>query len=229
MTSANLRRAEEALDPVALERQPESRAVGTHRGTSMRRRRLLIDPTVTCGDDDARDEALQIPLPGTESRFVEIVQVEYERLLGRGEDAEVAEMGVAADRHIRVGGGLTREVGRLQGRGAAEESERVLHHPLDPQRDQVRQSPLVLAVQDAERVPIRVGSVLGVRAAGEDLPSGSARFIAILVGGHVGVLETQAPWYSSHGQKLTSRPGAANHLIRVILTCRAASQAATIG
>jgi lauroyl/myristoyl acyltransferase len=91
------------------------------------------------------------------------------------------------------------------------------------------QSPGVLAIEDAERVAIRVGSVFGVRASGEHLPSGSARLIAVLVGGHFGVLETQAPWYSSHGQKVTSSSGAANHLIRVILTRRAASQAAAIG
>ena len=46
--------------------------------------------------DDAGDEPFDVPLPRRDGRLVEIVQVEYELPLGRGEEAEVADVRVAA-------------------------------------------------------------------------------------------------------------------------------------
>jgi hypothetical protein len=98
-------------------------------------------------------------------------------------------------------------VGSPACRGAAEEAERILQHPLDPQGDEEGNPACVLTVEDGERVSIGAGTVLRVRAAAQCLPSESAGVVAILVGGDVRVLEAQPSRNSSHGAKVASRRG----------------------
>ncbi len=56
-----------------------------------------VEPAGSAGDDDARRETLDIPLERTMERLVEVVDVEDEVPLGRCEEAEVGEVGVAAE------------------------------------------------------------------------------------------------------------------------------------
>ena len=78
--------------------------------------------------DHAGGEALHVPLPGTGERLVEIVAVEDELALGRAEDAEVGEVGVAADLGVQARARGAREVGGHDQGGAPEEGEGRDHH-----------------------------------------------------------------------------------------------------
>ena len=55
------------------------------------------------GDGDAGGEALHVPLPRSGQRLVEVVRVEDEGPLGRGEQAEVGQVGVTAGLDDDVG------------------------------------------------------------------------------------------------------------------------------
>ena len=54
---------------------------------------------MTPGDDDARDEPLEVPFPWGRQRLVEIIDVEDDISLRRGEAAEIQQMSVAASLH----------------------------------------------------------------------------------------------------------------------------------
>ena len=57
------------------------------------------------GDPHARHEPAQVPLPRARVRLVEVVEVEDEVALGRGVEAEVAQVGVTADDRSDARGG----------------------------------------------------------------------------------------------------------------------------
>ena len=63
---------------------------------------LVLDrvAVVLGGDQHARRQALDVPLPGTRQRLVEVVEVEHQPPLGRGEHAEVRQVRVAATLHL---------------------------------------------------------------------------------------------------------------------------------
>ena len=113
-------------------------------------------------DDHARGEPLDIPFPGPGQRFVEVVGVEDERPFGRGEQSEVAEVGVTAglDQNVRAGRGP--EVERHHGRGPAVVGERRLSHPLVADGNEVLQPLCLLAGQDRDRVAAGGGFEGGV-------------------------------------------------------------------
>ena len=77
---------------------------------------------------DARGEALDVPLPRRGDRLVEVAHVEDEPPLRRREDAEVAEVRVAAGLHVDLGMRQVREVPRHDHRRAAQERERRSEH-----------------------------------------------------------------------------------------------------
>ena len=80
------------------------------------------------GDDDARGEPLDVPLPGPRQRLVEVVGVEHERPLGRGEQPEVGQVGVAAGLDDDVGPRRGGEVeGHHRGRAAVVGEGRLGH------------------------------------------------------------------------------------------------------
>ena len=79
------------------------------------------------------------------------------RPLGRREEAEVREVGVAARLHDDVGPGRRREVGCHHRRRAAVVGEGRLGHARVPQRDQVGQPIRLLSRQDGDRVPAGAG------------------------------------------------------------------------
>ncbi len=83
---------------------------------------------MTSGDDNAGREPLNVPLPGRPQGFVEIVDVEEDVALGRGETAEVHQVSVAAGLDAKSGRRRRRQIGRHDCRGPAIEGERRLGH-----------------------------------------------------------------------------------------------------
>ena len=79
----------------------DPQAVGPDRGLGGRPRRGVVEPGVPAGDHDARRQPLDIPLPRPGQRFVEVVDVEDQVPLGRGEEAEVEQVGVVPQRRVR--------------------------------------------------------------------------------------------------------------------------------
>ncbi len=74
-------------------------AVSGHRAHGRGLDLLLLEAALAAGHDDARREALQVPLPGAGQGLVEVVDVEDLGARGRGVGAEVREVGVAAELH----------------------------------------------------------------------------------------------------------------------------------
>ena len=52
---------------------------------------------VAGGNHHAGGQALEVPFPGAREGLVEVVDVEHQRALGRGEEPEVGQVGIAAD------------------------------------------------------------------------------------------------------------------------------------
>ena len=113
---------------------------------------LAADAVFAGGDREAGGEPLDVPLPRPRQRLVEVVEVEDEAAVGRREDAEVGEVGVAAGLDPQAGGGRCREIGRHHGGGAAEEGERRGRHPAVADRDQLRDPGDRLSLEDRDGV-----------------------------------------------------------------------------
>ena len=122
---------------------------------------------------EARGEALDVPLPGTGQRLVEVIDVEHQLPFRRTEQSEVRQVGVAAQLHRHARSRGRREVGRHDQRAAAIERAGRHEHSSIPDRDQLRQPTRGLLLQQGDRVrtigarlPFRVGRP------GRKLPSG---------------------------------------------------------
>lgn len=63
----------------------------------------------------------------------------------------------------------------------------------------------MLTIEDAERIAVGMGTVLGVCLSRESLSSLPAGFVAFCVCCDVLVLEAQPSGYTVHGQKVASR------------------------
>ena len=89
------------------------------------------EPVVPGGDLEAGRKALDVPLPRPRDRLVEVVDVEDELALGRLEEAEVHEVGVAAE--LSAQPALRRPVqirGHEQRPAAIERARRDEHAPI---------------------------------------------------------------------------------------------------
>jgi len=82
----------------------------------------------------------------------QVVQVEQQRPLRRGERAEVRQVSVAAELGIQPGHRGLAEVGRHDRGRAPVEGEWRDHHPAVPDRDQVRLPGPVLLLDQGDRV-----------------------------------------------------------------------------
>ena len=76
---------------------PHALAVGEPEGDDRFLAHTLGETTPPAGHHDAGGQPLHVPLPGPGQCLVEVVAVEDELAFGRTEDAEVGEVGVAAD------------------------------------------------------------------------------------------------------------------------------------
>ena len=105
-------------------------AVGAH-GFRRRLRRLAVEqPDMMGGDDDAGRQPLDVPLPRGRQGLVEIVDVEEDVALWRGEAAEIHEVSIAAGLHAKSGGWGRGQVSRHdRGRAAIEDEGRLRHAP----------------------------------------------------------------------------------------------------
>ena len=127
---------------------------------------VLREAVLAAGHPHAGRQPVQVPLPGPGVGLVEVVEVEDQVALGRGVEAEVAQVGVAADDRLDPGPGQVGEVlGHQRGR-AAQERVRRGRHPPDPHRDQPLQPALVGLLDQVQRV----GPVLGRPPAPEGAP-----------------------------------------------------------
>ena len=75
------------------------------------------------GKEETGGEALDVPLEWAADGLVEVVDVEDEAAIGRGEGAEVADVGVAAELGVDAGVGAEREIAGHDGHRSAKESE----------------------------------------------------------------------------------------------------------
>ena len=98
--------------------------------SAARARRAVFVPRGAPGQHQRSGHALQIPLEGAADGFVEVVDVEDQPAIGRGEGAEVAHMRVAAELADDAGGGQLREVSGHHRRRAAKVAEGRLGHQL---------------------------------------------------------------------------------------------------
>lgn len=115
------------------------------------------------GDHDARDEPLEVPLPGRPGGLVEVVEIEHEGALRRRVEAEVRHVRIAARGDLDAARRPGPEIGRHERGGAEVERERARRHPCAAQRDELGDTRGILRAEDAERVPLAGGKL------GEDL------------------------------------------------------------
>ncbi len=151
-------------------RAPDRAAVrrGAARGRAALGRGEAVGPP---GEHEAGGEALEVPLERARQRLVEVVDVEQERALRRGEHPEVHEVGVAAELHRQRRPRQRGQVHRHHGGGAAEEGERRREHPPVAEGDEVREPAGVLRLEDVDRAPaVGRGAPRRVRPPGERLP-----------------------------------------------------------
>ena len=146
-------------------------ANSSHRGPIFARRPeddlgalLVRESVVPTRDGEARGEPLDVPFPRSGIRLVEIVDVEQELALGRAEQAEVRDVGVAARLDDEARSGRRGQVRGHQVGGAAVERERRREHPPVPDRDELLDATLRLLLEEPYRI----------RATGGRVPTGVA-------------------------------------------------------
>ena len=117
---------------------------------------------VAPGDGQARREPLDVPLEGAGQGLVEVVEVEHEAAVGRGEDAEVGQVGVAAELRPQPRVRRRGQVGRHGQGSAAEERERRDEHPAVADGEQLGDPRAALADDQPDGVTVRGVAQVGV-------------------------------------------------------------------
>ena len=118
------------------------------------------------GDLEAGRQPLDVPLPRTGQRLVEVVDVEDEVPLGRGEGPEVGQVRVPARLHRQARPRGARQVAGHRQRRAAEERERRGSHPPVADGQQFRHTVEPLPLQQRHRIrPVRPDGKVRVAAA----------------------------------------------------------------
>ena len=100
----------------------------------------------------AGGQALEVPLPRSPYRLVEVVGTEDEPPLSRRVQPEVQQVGIAAELHVQPGHGRGGEVVGHHRRRPAVERERRGEHPPPADRDQLWDTRLVLGLEYRQRV-----------------------------------------------------------------------------
>ncbi len=108
---------------------------------------------VPSGHGQARGQPLDVPLERAGQGLVEVVDVEDQPPLRRGERAEIRQVRVPAQLHPQPGGGRAGQVRRHRQRRAPVEGERGHQHPPVPDRHQLRHPRRRLAQQQPDRIP----------------------------------------------------------------------------
>ena len=125
---------------------------------------MLVEATGPPGHHETRRESLEVPLERAMKRLVEIVDVEHEVPLGRGEKPEVGQVGVAAHLDDDPGVRCRSEVGGHRQRGTAVERERRDGHATVSDRDELGDPRRRLLLEQRHgvgaiggRLPLRLG------------------------------------------------------------------------
>ena len=126
--------------------------VGAHSVRCRLRRVAVEEVEMAGGDDDAGRESLYIPLPGSRQGFVEIVDVEENVALRRGEAAEIHQVSIATGLDAKSGGRGRRQIGRHDRGRAAIEGERRLGHATEADRNQFWDAAFVGLAQKLDRI-----------------------------------------------------------------------------
>src|SRR5207249_5199882 len=155
------------------------------------------EPVFATRDRQARGETLQVPFPRSAGRLVEIVDVEQELSLRRGEETEVRDVRVAARLNDEPRTRCRGEIGNHEVRGAAVERERRSEHPSVPDRNEFRYAALGLLLQESHRI----------RAAGWGFPAGVAGARNLGAG-------RLAPSGTLLGREVNDRGGGPSHLLQ---------------
>jgi hypothetical protein len=125
--------------------------IGGHRPQRGRLGVGLGEAVVASGDGEAGRQPLDVVLERPRQGLVEVVEVEQQPPLGRGEDPEVGEVGVAAQLDGEAGRGRAGQVGGHDLGRAPVEGERRDQHAAVPDRHQVRLTGQVLLGQQRHR------------------------------------------------------------------------------
>src|SRR5215471_18947095 len=104
------------------------------------------------GDHEARGEPFHVPFPGRGQRLVEVVDVEGEAPLRRGEAAKIEQVAVAARLDMKPGGRRLREIRGHDRRCPPKEGEGGLEHAAPAYGDQLRRAPLVRGLEEDEGI-----------------------------------------------------------------------------
>ena len=113
---------------------------------------LTREAVVARGDQHAHGQALDVPLPRPGQRLVEVVDVEHQPPLGRGEHAEVRQVRVAAALHRQSRARRRRQVAGHDQRRAAVERERRDEHAPVADRHELGHARLGLALEQLDRI-----------------------------------------------------------------------------
>jgi hypothetical protein len=120
----------QAVDLVAREGEHRHAREGVHDAAIARQEGkcgvaavAALRACLAAGEDEAGGHALDVPLERAADGLVEVVNVEEEVTVGRGEGAEVADVRVAAELGEDAGVLAEREIVGHDGHGAAEEAE----------------------------------------------------------------------------------------------------------
>ena len=122
--------------------------------------RVEHDPVLLLGakavvarrDQHAHGQALDVPLPRPGERLIEIVDVEHQPPLGRGEHPEVRQVRIPAALHGQPRPRRRREIMRHDHRRPAIERERRDQHPPVADRHQLRHTRLRLTLEQLDRI-----------------------------------------------------------------------------
>ena len=112
---------------------------------------------MSCGDNQAGRQALDVPLPWRRQSFVEIIDVEENVALWSSETAEIHEVSVAAGLHADPGCRGRSQIGGHQGGRAPIEGEGRLGHSPETDRDQPRDAPFVGLSEEINGVASFIG------------------------------------------------------------------------
>lgn len=121
------------------------------------RRVAVGEPQVLGGDHYAGRQPLDVPFEGRRQCLVQVVEVEDDVALGRGEAAEVHQVGIAACLHAQPAGRRVGQVGGHQRRRTAVEGEGRTRHAAEADRHQRGQPALVGAADDVDRIGPALG------------------------------------------------------------------------
>jgi hypothetical protein len=117
------------------------------------RRAFSGEPVVPARHRQAGRQPLDVPLERPGQRFVEIVDVEDQPPLRRGERPEIGQVRIPAQLHLKPRGRRAGQIRRHRQRRPPVKRERRHQHPPMPHRHQLRHTALGLPQQQPHRVP----------------------------------------------------------------------------